>query len=77
MAHAYDDSDTYEDDAEHCAQIATAKLAERDKMFPWPVELSKVERDCETYKHEHVSWGKPPCLACGGEPMNYLNWEQK
>jgi hypothetical protein len=64
--------------AEAAAIIATAKLAERDKMFPGPSEEAKPCRSCNTCKSEHAPIHLPPCSECKDRPGVYLsNWEPK
>jgi hypothetical protein len=64
--------DSAESEARYASELATAKLAERDKVFPGPVEHS-----CENCKHEHVNWRKPPCVDCSKKNADYTNWEPK
>lgn len=69
---------TIEQEAAYCAELAAAKLAERDKVFPGPSEETRPRRSCYTCKSEKVKMHESPCVECNDGPGEYLShWEPK
>lgn len=81
-AASYADGDglSTEKTASYAACIATAKLAERDKMFPGPEAINVSDRLCSNCKHENVPESDEPCNGCLSRGKHFREfktaWEQ-